>query len=372
MGYDRRVSVTPSHYSSGSSSISHSSQQQSYPNPGQPSRNPANPSPYGYPQGGGGPSGQLAPMYSASQPNLGIPPPGIQRSRTQSSQRSTINDGVSWDGVPSGPAGQGYGGGPVGGPPPAGGLTPAQAYQAQVGEGAGTATQYHRPGAYLPNHVQQSSSPYLGSPSPSSNSSYSAPSPNSQVSLSPPPTHPNGPRLPNPPSAYPIAPPSSYASNGAHPPRLPTFENAMGDGLGLSDLPNINFDEFGAGAATPRPTANDDSELGYLGGGASGNTSSESDRSLSSPFRWRCYRLGSAPERGGVGGRTAKLTITPGSDPSLFQLPRRYTPLGIRRSGLAIPERLPSRRRDRSRPRAGNRMAPSAASSRVSPSVHLC
>lgn len=60
----------------------------------------------------------------------------------------------------------------------------------------------------------------------------------------------------------------------------------MGDGLGLSDLPGINFDEHGPGMITPKPQATDDSELGYLAGGASGNASGE----LVFPYmycRWR-------------------------------------------------------------------------------------
>ena len=49
----------------------------------------------------------------------------------------------------------------------------------------------------------------------------------------------------------------------------------MGDGLGLSDLPGISFDEMAAGTVTPRPSqVNDDSELGYLASG-SGNASGE-------------------------------------------------------------------------------------------------
>lgn len=50
----------------------------------------------------------------------------------------------------------------------------------------------------------------------------------------------------------------------------------MGDGLGLSHLPGISFDEMAAGTVTPRPSqVNDDSELGYLAY-RSGNASGES------------------------------------------------------------------------------------------------
>ena len=64
----------------------------------------------------------------------------------------------------------------------------------------------------------------------------------------------------------------------------------MGEGLGLSDLPGISFDEMAAGTVTPRPSqVNDDSELGYLASG-SGNTSGESSKGISLCWRMEWVR----------------------------------------------------------------------------------
>lgn len=321
--------MSPSVYSnSGPSASSTSLHQQSAP-PSQhlspyPSSNPApRSSSYQYSTGGGPPQNV---GYGSSSPNLAVPNGApVQRNRTQSSGRSMMEE--SWESravagvVPPLPSSSSalYGSGSGVG---SGGLTPAQAYQAQVGGGD---ERRGSGGGGIPRVVEGSSppppslssrpppppsssqgffsahphvAPHLNQPHYGSHTAHSSPTPSSQSTTSSsqhssyantsplpnphshilpanhphqhPPHHPQQPQYHSQPS-YSAAPGPSTTSN--RPPRLPSFDGVMGtSGLGLGSLPSLSMEGDG-GMITPRPSAYDDSELGYLGSGGSGNNS---------------------------------------------------------------------------------------------------
>jgi hypothetical protein len=218
-------------------------------------------------------------------------------------------DGQSVSGVPSSmtssssaPYGSATdGGGSVG----RSGLTPAQAYQAQVGveaEGGVAPPRGPRPArpspgpgiGYFPSSQSSAVPPHLGPSSHPANNLYdtyhSSPTPSASSSIHSASSSPqqssyaSNSLMPNPHSQFfdpksqqhpfPSSSSITLSSSSVGPPRLPSFDASMGSsGLGLGTLPSLSMESDG-GTITPRPSAYDDSELGYLGsGGASGQTS---------------------------------------------------------------------------------------------------